>query len=151
MKVEAGIGDQYLYRSLFSLQLFHCLKYIPRRQVLVIENEDLRLNGEDVMARIHEFIGVPSHTYPSMEKEAIKEHLNIKYPDFEKRTGWRLDSEYEEQLPENLVQELKMFMKPHMDMLARLLGQDLGDWAVDSANGGHAMGEGTWGSKLGGG
>lgn len=32
--------------------------------------------------------------------------LEKKYPDFEKRTGWRLDSEYKETMPEDLEKEV---------------------------------------------
>lgn len=34
------------------------------------------------------------------------EELEKKYPDFEKRTGWRLDSAYKEEMPEDLAQEV---------------------------------------------
>lgn len=33
--------------------------------------------------------------------------LEKKYPDFEKRTGWRLDSEYREEIPEALAKEVR--------------------------------------------
>ena len=33
--------------------------------------------------------------------------LDKKYPDFEKRTGWRLDSAYKEEMPEDLAQEVR--------------------------------------------
>ncbi|CAM9221042.1 unnamed protein product [Discosporangium mesarthrocarpum] len=130
MKVHPGIGDQYLYRSLYSIQLFHCLKHIPRDQLLVIESDDLRENGDTVMERIHKFIGVPSYTYKSLDKTAIRDQLKIKYPEFERRTGWRLDSKYDEQLPQDLIKEINEFFRPHIGMLRSLLGQDLGPWAM---------------------
>lgn len=34
MKVSPGISNQYLYRSLYSVQAFHCLRHFPRDQVL---------------------------------------------------------------------------------------------------------------------
>lgn len=42
------------------------------------------------------------------------EELNHKYPDFEKRTGWRIDSEYKQEMPEDLAQEVRAIMlSPH--------------------------------------
>ena len=37
------------------------------------------------------------------------EELEKKYPDFEKRTGWRLDSAYKEEMPEDLAKEVTCF------------------------------------------
>lgn len=53
------------------------------------------------------FPGVPDFEYPSLGQEAIMQELEKKYPDFEKRTGWRLDSEYKEQMPEDLAKDVR--------------------------------------------
>ena len=53
--------------------------------------------------------GIPNFEYPSLGQEAIMEELEKKYPDFEKRTGWRLDSAYKEEMPEDLAQEVTWF------------------------------------------
>lgn len=54
--------------------------------------------------------GIPNFEYPSLGQEAIMEELEKKYPDFEKRTGWRLDSAYKEEMPEDLAQEVTWFL-----------------------------------------
>lgn len=51
--------------------------------------------------------GVPAFEYPALKQEDIMAELEKKYPDFEKRTGWRLDSEYKETMPEDLEKEVK--------------------------------------------
>lgn len=51
--------------------------------------------------------GVPAYEYPALKQEDIMAELEKKYPDFEKRTGWRLDSEYKETMPEDLEKEVK--------------------------------------------
>ncbi|CAM9557574.1 unnamed protein product, partial [Ectocarpus sp. 12 AP-2014] len=55
--VTPGISDQYIYRSLYGIQAYHCLKYIPRNQVMFIESDDLRDKPEEVLPRVHEHIG----------------------------------------------------------------------------------------------
>lgn len=54
--------------------------------------------------------GVPDYEYPSLDQAAIMAELEKKYPDFEKRTGWRLDSEYKEEIPEALANEASRFL-----------------------------------------
>lgn len=55
--------------------------------------------------------GISNFEYASLGQEAIMAELDKKYPDFEKRTGWRLDSAYKE-MPEDLAQEVlhKLFI-----------------------------------------
>lgn len=50
--------------------------------------------------------GVPDYEYPALDQGTIMAELEKKYPDFEKRTGWRLDSEYKEEIPEALAKEV---------------------------------------------
>lgn len=53
-------------------------------------------------------IGVPPFTYPSLKQDDIMKELNTKYPDFEKRTGWRLDSHYKEEMPPELADAVRL-------------------------------------------
>eukprot|EP00904_Undaria_pinnatifida_P004715 jgi/Undpi1/14244/HiC_scaffold_9.g03893.m1 len=137
--VSQGISDQYIYRSLYDLQAYHCLKHIPREQILFIETDDLRDRPEEIMLMVHRHIGISEFEYPSLGQDAIMEELEKKYPDFEKRTGWRLDSAYKEEMPEDLAKELREFFRPHMQMFARLVGQSFGTWAVDDKDKKEAM------------
>ncbi|CAM9207184.1 unnamed protein product [Laminaria digitata] len=141
--VTPGISDQYIYRSLYDVQAYHCLKHIPREQILFIETDDLRDRPEEIMPMVHRHIGISDYEYSSLGQEAIMEELEKKYPDFEKRTGWRLDSAYKEEMPEDLAQEMREFFKPHMQMFARLVGQSFGTWAVDDKDKKEAMAGGT--------
>lgn len=49
--------------------------------------------------------GVPEFEYLALGQDAIHQELQNKYPDFEKRTGWRLDSQYKE-MPEQLAEDV---------------------------------------------
>lgn len=50
---------------------------------------------------------MPDYEYPALDQGAIMAELEKKYPDFEKRTGWRLDSEYSSEIPEDLAKEVR--------------------------------------------
>ena len=52
IRVKKGIASQYLYRSMYAAQLYHCFKSIPRDMVLVINNQDLRGNPRSVMGKV---------------------------------------------------------------------------------------------------
>lgn len=56
--------------------------------------------------------GVPDHKYPSLDEGAIMAELEKKYPDFEKRTGWRLNTAYKDPIPEALEKEVSFGMLP---------------------------------------
>ncbi|CAN0289197.1 unnamed protein product [Pylaiella littoralis] len=130
-KPTPGIADQYIYRSLYGVQAYHCLKSMPRDQVMFIESDELRDKPEETMSKIHEHIGVPDYQYPSLDQNDIMAELEKKYPDFEKRTGWRFESAYTEEIPEALAKEIREFVAPDMRMFARLTGQNYSDWGVD--------------------
>lgn len=51
--------------------------------------------------------GISDFEYPALGQEAIMAELEKIYPDFEKRTGWRLDSAYKEEMPADLAEEVR--------------------------------------------
>lgn len=66
------------------------------------------------------FSGIPDFNYENIGQAAIMEELEKKYPDFEKRTGWRLDSSYKKEMPENLAKEVRGdFVFPCWDVAKR--------------------------------
>lgn len=55
--ITPGISDQYIYRSLYGVQTYRCLRHMPRDQVMFIESDDLRDNPEEILPRVHRHIG----------------------------------------------------------------------------------------------
>lgn len=53
-----------------------------------------------------ELSGLPDYKYPSLDQNDIMAELEKKYPDFEKRTGWRFESAYTKEIPEDLAKEV---------------------------------------------
>ena len=39
LNVKSGISNQYVYRSLYVVQMYHCLKLFSREQMLVLPSE----------------------------------------------------------------------------------------------------------------
>lgn len=58
MRVRKGIADQYLYRSMYAVQLHHCWKTLDRRSFLILRAEDLRMKQKETVQRVLNFIGV---------------------------------------------------------------------------------------------
>ena len=63
VKVKSGIGSQYIYRSLYVAQLYHCFKSLPREQIMVIPAERLRQQPAQTLEKVLRFVGlsVPSN------------------------------------------------------------------------------------------
>lgn len=64
LHVKSGISNQYVYRSLYAVQLFHCFKSFSKEQVLVLPSERLRSHPRETVAQALRFIGAEPGTYP---------------------------------------------------------------------------------------
>lgn len=62
------------------------------------------------LVKFLESSGVPDFQYPSLDQNDIMAELEKKYPDFEKRTGWRFESAYTEEIPEALAKEVLVLL-----------------------------------------
>lgn len=56
--------------------------------------------------------GLPEYKYPSLDQTDIMAEVAKKYPDFEKRTGWRFESAYTKEIPEDLAKEVQRHKPP---------------------------------------
>lgn len=128
VKVHHGISDQFVYRSMYAAQLYHCFKYIPKEKVLVLDSAQLKSDPAAVLKLVHEHLGIADFDYPSILSETETESIANKlqkvfddyYPSFEERTGWRMDGEYEP-ISRELKELLSKFFKPHNAHLEQLL------------------------------
>eukprot|EP00611_Tribonema_gayanum_P026221 TRINITY_DN6176_c0_g1_i4.p4 TRINITY_DN6176_c0_g1~~TRINITY_DN6176_c0_g1_i4.p4 ORF type:complete len:100 (-),score=29.58 TRINITY_DN6176_c0_g1_i4:828-1127(-) len=97
---------------------------------MVIHSEDLKERPQEVLPRIHAFIGVPDHDYPFLHEglsEELHDIVTQKYPTFENMTGWRLESDHEP-MPQPIRSEMTEFYRPHNEMLFRMLGREFPKW-----------------------
>jgi hypothetical protein len=63
-------NTSYVVRSQYFMQLQQFLRHFPREQILVLEQEELRLHRADILRRVFEFIGVdPDFNHPHFERE----------------------------------------------------------------------------------
>ncbi|KAG5178467.1 hypothetical protein JKP88DRAFT_329923 [Tribonema minus] len=88
--VRTGISMQFVYRGMYALQLARCARHVPPEQIMVIHSEDLKERPQEVLPRIHAFIGVPDHDYPFLHEglsEELHDIITHKYPTFENMTG----------------------------------------------------------------
>jgi len=58
MRVKKGIADQYLYRSMYAVQLHHCWKSLDRSAFLILRADDLKSHQEDTLNKVFSFLGV---------------------------------------------------------------------------------------------
>jgi len=102
--------------SLYAPQLERCYKHIRREQVLVLSSDELRGDLDGAVRKIHEFTGLPAFDYPAKTTEQLNEVFERAYPDFQDRTGWRMQSQYPA-LDPALKDELKRFFARYNRML----------------------------------
>jgi hypothetical protein len=63
-------NTSYLVRSQYHMQLQQYLRHFDREQILVLEQEDLRLERAATLRMVFEFIGAdPDFTHPQFERE----------------------------------------------------------------------------------
>ena len=124
--ISKGIANQFIYRSLYAIQLYHCSKHVPMEDIYVIDSQRLEDDTASVMGDVFAFLGLePYEIAPQdLDPEGIHDLVLQKYPAFEVKSGWRLHSEYEA-MPEDLRWKLNHFFAAQNRMLADLLG---GDW-----------------------
>jgi hypothetical protein len=63
-------NTSYVVRSQYFMQLQQFLRHFPQEQILVLEQNELRLHRADTLRRVFEFIGVdPGFNHPHFERE----------------------------------------------------------------------------------
>lgn len=58
IRVKGGISSQYIYRSLYAPQLFHCYSSLSPAQFLILPSERLRTSPAAVLREVLEFLGL---------------------------------------------------------------------------------------------
>ena len=156
LHVKSGISSQYVYRSLYVAQLYHCLKHFHRHQLLVLPSERLKKSPQSVYEQVLRFIGVDvdkegSHHLPSLdsqsasssekeekegekeshgegdETDAVTEAVKKNFPVFERNTGWRLHGDYEP-MAAKPRERLREYFHPFNEMLFDFLGERFSEW-----------------------
>jgi hypothetical protein len=98
----------YVDRGFFARQLRRLFQIVPRRQVLVLRNEELRHDHTGALRRVFEFIGVCSSV--QIQK------------------AWVFSHEYEQPMSPALKARLTALFADDIRDLERLLGWELSDW-----------------------
>jgi hypothetical protein len=96
----------YIARGLYAQQLIRYFRVFDRKQILVLENEQLMETHDEVVTRVLDFLELPRESLP-----AFRDHQSLVKPK---------SSEVEE------LTGLRMFFKPHNEALFKLLDRDFG-------------------------
>ena len=129
VKVRKGISGQYVYRSTYVAQLFHCFKSIRREQVLVLPAERLRNAPDDTVAQVVRFLRLtPSEKGATdVSDDGVRSAMLKHFANFERSTGWRLTGEYEPMAPA-LQSRLRNYFAPLNRRLFDYLGEEFPEW-----------------------
>ncbi len=110
VNITAGISKDFVYRSMYALQLYHCFQHIPRRQFLILPSERLQNNAttEAAIKEITNFLMIPSHQLThqtelqrngeavappkALDPQSIEALMAKYFPKFQKNTGWKVKS-----------------------------------------------------------
>jgi sulfotransferase family protein len=96
----------YLMRSRYAEQLERWLERFPREQFHFLTLEQLAADPQATLDRVHEFLGLPTHTYPQLEAM----HVSPRY----------------DSITASERRELAEYFRPHNERLYELIGVDFG-------------------------
>ena len=111
VNITAGISKDFVYRSMYALQLYHCFQHIPRRQFLILPSERLQNNAtmESAIDEITRFLMIPRPKItpkkgiqrnnsasaappPTLDPHSVEALMAKYFPKFQKNTGWKVKS-----------------------------------------------------------
>jgi hypothetical protein len=101
----------YLSRSRYAEQVERWLDQFPREQLLFLKAEDLFVDPQQVLDRVHEFLGLPAHGYEEVTR------LN--------------PGAYDDAISPETRARLADYFRPHNERLRELTGVDFG-WDRES-------------------
>jgi len=96
----------YLARSRYAEQVERWLEHFPGEQILFLKAEDLFEEPQEVLDRVHEFLGLPPHRYDEVTR------LN--------------PGAYDDAIAAATRARLAEYFRPHNERLAELTGVDFG-------------------------
>lgn len=108
----------HLYASIYSVYLKDFFKVIPREQIHIIKFEDHIEDEVGSFNEICDFLGVPRY-----DSGVLTQYL-----DEHKVRNSLKDSKRIDYIPDETIQRLKSFFKPHLDELVELLGDEKWYW-----------------------
>lgn len=97
----SDISRDNLYRGLYFHQLQECLRWFPREQVLVMDNEELRKHPTESLNAVLQHVGFPlvrQNITPNDDDNAWTK-FRASFPTFEIATGWEHTQEKREMPP----------------------------------------------------
>jgi hypothetical protein len=61
--IKGGISTQYIYRSLYAIQMYHCLQVLSSSQFMVLPSEYFRQSPDEVLLQILEFLKLDTSSF----------------------------------------------------------------------------------------
>jgi len=124
----ADISRNFLWRGLYYPQLVNCMRHIPKDQILVIENNELRHNTNETLNKILRAANLPEEDYSQKSWEDAETAFALKYPNFESVTGWSADGSSKSKMPQALKEALQEFYHEPNERLFELIGRRFDNW-----------------------
>ncbi|GBG27610.1 Heparan sulfate glucosamine 3-O-sulfotransferase 1 [Hondaea fermentalgiana] len=126
----ADISKNFLWRGLYYPQVQQCLRYIPRSQLLIVDNDDLRRDPASVLGKITNELGLRDAPYggPGFTYADASNEFSRKYPEFASTTGWSEDGSSSVPMPEDIELMLRSFYATPNKMLFDLIGKKFDHW-----------------------
>jgi len=121
----SDISRGYLWRGHYFHHIQHCLQFIPRRNLLIFENSELRKSPQSVVSQIYRHAGLMPAAV-NWYDAALK--FEQEYPSFEKKTGWRIEGSNQESMPPSLKKILVNHYRPFNNALFKLIGKSFPHW-----------------------
>ncbi|KAH9255566.1 hypothetical protein BASA81_006396 [Batrachochytrium salamandrivorans] len=115
----SDVSANHLFRSLYFVQIQHCLSFIDRERLLIVNSDELLLEPKSTLKLILDHVGIDAspRILDELAAKSSKElHLAFqsKYPDFENISGWSKNAVHtgELKLPPHLRSYLNEFFRP---------------------------------------
>lgn len=122
----ADVSRNHLFRSLYYPHLVNCLGALHRNSVLILNNEELRLDPLSALTKVfgHLDLQLDSSTLEEIAnapKSVLSKALEDRFPDFEAVNGWKAVDQPELKITPEVQQLLRDFFRPHNRRLFDLL------------------------------
>ena len=114
-KLWSDISRNYLFRGMYGWHFTKCLEHgMPRDQILVIDNTELRNDADETLRRVQEHSGLPvvANLGTKHSVKEVHDKINSVWPKFESTTGWRMDTKYKA-IPTEARSYLTEFYRSH--------------------------------------
>lgn len=121
--IQMGIAGQYIYRSIYVVQIYRCHRYISPDRITIISSDTFDKDPLKVLIQISELIQVPLSIQTKLQigknvdiDKIVTDAMNKNFPKFQNNSGWRYRSEYEI-IPDKYHDIMTDFFRPYNKML----------------------------------